>query len=159
MESNHSFLHEEIASLLKQLEKSELPDSDLWSEIWDTVHHQGDVSISSYIAVPEIFKVYKEKKWFDASLPAFLAVIENCRQKEKNPKLPDWLKDKYFQTLEETVKYCAENISKQWDREILLYFLLLVCAVKQNQGIYELLNIASASKYDENFLLEFYYKS
>ena len=156
MEDEYKFFYEEIALLMERLEKSELNDSDLWWEIWDTLHHQGDVYISSYVAIPKIFEIYKEKNWLDYNLPGLFAVIENCRQQEKNPELPDWLKKGYFQTLNKTVQYCAENISKEWDRELLNSFLLLLCAVKQNQGLFELLDIASD---DEDYLLELYYNS
>ena len=61
MRTEQDVFDEEIAPLLKQLKMSETPDSDLWWEIWDTLHHQGDVYISSYIAVPKIFEIYTEK--------------------------------------------------------------------------------------------------
>lgn len=157
MEDEYDFFYEEIASLIERLEKSEPNDSDLWWEIWDKLHHQGDVWISSYVAVPKIFEIYKKREWLDANLPAIFAVIENCRQQEKNPALPNWLEKEYFRTLNETVKYCAKHVSKDWDRELLLYFLMLVCAIKQNQGLYELLDVVSGEG-DEKYLLELYYK-
>lgn len=124
---------------------------------WDDLHHQGDVWISSYVAIPKIFEIYKEREWLDANLPALFAVIENCRIQEENPDLPLWLEEEYFQTLYKTVQYCAENFSKEWDRELLHSFLLLLCAVKQNQGLYELIDISS-SEYDEQYLLKLYYE-
>lgn len=159
MENEHDFYSQEVASLLERLEKAETADDRaLWWEIWDTVHHQGDVYISSYVAVPKVFEIYSRKNWFDANLPALFAVIENCRQKEGNPKLPSWLKEEYFQTLEKTVKYCAKNISVEWNRELLHSFLLLLCAVKQNQRLFELLDVVSSEE-DEEFLLKLYYES
>ncbi len=159
MESKYDIFEKEIAPLLEKLKAKEIPDADIWWEIWDIVHHQGDVWISSYIAVPQIFKIYKEKNWLDYNLPGVLSVIENCRQKESNPRLPDWLEKEYFQTLHKTVQYCAEKISSDWDRDLLISFLMLICAVKQKQGLFELVEIASCSEYDEKFLLDLYNKS
>lgn len=159
MESQYDIFEKEIAPLLEKLNSKEFPDVEIWYEIWDTIHHQGDVLVSSYIAVPKIFEIYEKKRWLDYNLPGLFAVIENCRQQEKNPKLPNWLEKEYFQSLEKTVQYCAENISREWDRDMLISFLQLTCVIKQNQGIYQLLDVASSSKYDEEFLLELYNKS
>lgn len=89
MESQYDIFEKEIAPLLEKLKSKECPDGEIWYEIWDTIHHQGDVWVSSYIAVPIIFEIYKEKNWLDYNLPGVLAVIENCRQQEANPQLPD----------------------------------------------------------------------
>ncbi len=156
MDNKYDFFYEEIASLIEELERSKPDDADLWWRIWDELHHQGDVFISSYVAVPKIFEIYKEREWLDANLPALFAVIENCRQQEKNPELPEWLKKEYFLALENTVRYCAERIRKKWDKELLVYYLLLICAIKQDQGLYDLLNIASE---DEQYLLKLYDES
>lgn len=159
MESKHDILDNDINPLLEKLESLEVPDSEVWSEIWDTVHHQGDIWVSSYIFVPKIFKIYKEKNWLDYNLPGVLAVIENCRQQDESPQLPDWLKEDYFKTLHFTVQYCAENISIDWDRDLLISFLQLTCAIKKNKGLYEILEISSGSEYDEKYLLELYNES
>ncbi|HMS40310.1 MAG TPA: hypothetical protein PKE69_08795 [Pyrinomonadaceae bacterium] len=158
MESKYDIFEKEIASLLEQLKAEETPNADIWWEIWDTVHHQGDVWVSSYIAVPKILEIYEEKKWLDYNLPAVISVIENCRQKENNPQLPDWLKEEYFQALHKTVQYCAEKISSDWNRDFLISFLQLVCAIKQNQGLYEILNIALTED-EEKDLLDLYHKN
>lgn len=159
MESKFDIFDNQIHPLLERLELSEVPDSEIWCEIWDIVHHQGDVWVSSYIFVSKIFNIYKEKNWLDYNLPGVLAVIENCRQQEKNPQLPDWLKENYFNALNSTLQYCAENISIDWDRNLLISFLQLTCAIKQNQGLYELLEIASGSEDNEKYLLELYNES
>lgn len=156
MNEKYDLFENEIASLLEQLKSTETPDPDIWWEIWDTVHHQGDVWVSSYIAVPKIFEIYKQKGWLDYNLPGLLATIEICRQNDDNPELPDWLEKDYFQTLYQAVIYSAEKIAENWDRSLLTAFLQLAAAVKQNKEICELLEIASGSEYDTNYLLKLY---
>lgn len=156
MKNQYDIFENEIAPLLERLKACSKPDDDIWSEIWDAVHHQGDVYVSSYIAIPEIFKIYKEKNWLDADLPACFAVIESCRLNENNPKLPDWLENDYFETIHETVKYCANRIDENWSKELLVHFLMLVTILKRNETLYQILDITAGSDYDEKYLLELY---
>jgi hypothetical protein len=149
---------EDILPLLEKLGESLETDSKVWWNIWDLLHHQGDVFGISYFSVPEIFKLYKEKNWLDANLPALLATIENCRQDEKNPKVPEWLEKEYFETLEKAIIYCANKNSENWDRELLANFLMLTCAVKKSQGLYYLIDLATDEE-NEKFIIELYENS
>jgi hypothetical protein len=158
MEEDLRYFNAEILPLLEKLGDSAESDFKVWWNIWDILHHQGDVYDSSYFSVPKIFKFYEERNWLDYNLPALFATIENCRQDEKNPKLQEWLEKEYFQTLEDSIIYCSKKISGNWDRDLLVNFLMLICAVKKSQGLYHLIDIASSEE-DEEFLIDLYENS
>jgi hypothetical protein len=39
--------------------------SDAWSELWDELHHQGDVDVASYAAVPHLVRIHSEVRKFN----------------------------------------------------------------------------------------------
>jgi hypothetical protein len=84
--------------LLKRL----VHDPDLgpvWSELWNELHHQGDVGEASFAAVPYIVKIYCDRGISDWNAYAIVAVIELARNQSGNPDVLDWLKDDYFNAI------------------------------------------------------------
>jgi hypothetical protein len=84
--------------LLERLETERSLDP-VWSELWTELHHQGDVGEASYAAVPHIVRIYRNRGAIDWNAYAIVAIIELARGSGKNPQLPDWLKDGYFDAL------------------------------------------------------------
>lgn len=84
--------------LLKRLE-SERDIGQVWSELWNELHHQGDVGEASFAAVPYIVKTYCDRSIPDWNAYAIVAVIELARNQGGNPDVPNWLKDDYFNAI------------------------------------------------------------
>jgi hypothetical protein len=76
-------------------------DDAAWSELWNELHHQGDVGEASYAAVPELVKIYKERSAVDWQTYAMVTTIELQRTEGDNPKIPTWLEEDYFAALRE----------------------------------------------------------
>jgi hypothetical protein len=55
--------YDPIAALQK-LERGEKVD-EAWEELWNELHHQGDVGEASYAAVPHLVRIHKDKRNFD----------------------------------------------------------------------------------------------
>jgi len=66
-----------------------------WDELWQGLHHQGDVGEASYAAVPELVRVHEARRASDWNTYAIAATIEEARQNERNPAVPDWLLPDY----------------------------------------------------------------
>jgi hypothetical protein len=83
---------------LKLLEKTDDPGviHKIWTELWDNLHHQGDVGLASYLAVPQLARIGRLKKLFDWNLLALCNVIEQERHRETNPRLPIEFLDYYI---------------------------------------------------------------
>ena len=62
-----------------------LSDSDVsaWEELWQELHHQGDVGEASYAALPALVRVHEARGVADWNTYALAATIEEARQ---NPK-------------------------------------------------------------------------
>ena len=81
--------------LLKRLE-TDSDATEVWHELWEELHHQGDVGEASFAAVPFLVKSYRERGVLDWNTYAIVAVIELARRDGKNPDVPRWIADDYF---------------------------------------------------------------
>jgi hypothetical protein len=61
-----------------------------WQELWENLHHQGDVDTASYAAVPLIASLAARSATTDWNPFALAATIEEARLDPRNPPLPPW---------------------------------------------------------------------
>ena len=73
--------------LLKRLE-TDTDTTEVWHELWDELHHQGDVGEASYAAVPIIVESYQKRGVIDWNAYAIVAIIELARNERDNPDVP-----------------------------------------------------------------------
>ena len=85
-------------SLLRRLE-TERDTTQVWSELWEELHHQGDVGEASFAAIPFLVKNYRERGVLDRNTYAIVAIIELARKQGKNPDVQRWIADDYFQAI------------------------------------------------------------
>ena len=81
-----------------------------WKELWEDLHHQGDVGDASYAAVPELVRIYRDGNAADWNLYAMVAIIELARTESRNPDVPNWLREDYFRAIEELARMGARDI-------------------------------------------------
>ena len=66
-----------------------------WDELWNELHHQGDVDEASYAAVPYLVRIHIARGIADWNTYALVATIDECRREGDNPALPYDLRDDY----------------------------------------------------------------
>jgi hypothetical protein len=76
---------------LRRLESGE----NVWDELWDNLHHQGDVDEASYAAVPQLVRIAAEAPSRNWNVYALVALIEIERHRVSNPQVPPWLVSDY----------------------------------------------------------------
>jgi hypothetical protein len=86
-------------SLLLKLETDDAAAA--WKNLWEELHHQGDVGDASYAAVPHLVRIYRQHRAIDWNTYAIVAVIELARGRDDNSDVPKWLEQDYFQALRE----------------------------------------------------------
>ena len=69
--------------------------AEAWKEIWNELHHQGDVGEASYAAVTALVDLYSSGRQSDWNLFSLSATIEIERHRKSNPPLPHWLSEDY----------------------------------------------------------------
>lgn len=70
-------------------------DRSAWGDLWDNLHHQGDVGEASYAALVALVRTHTEQNQREENFYSLAACIEECRTKGANPALSDWLKASY----------------------------------------------------------------
>ena len=68
---------------------------DIWHELWEELHHQGDVGAASYAAVPQLVSICGGAAERGVDFYALIALIEIERHRRHNPPVPGWLADSY----------------------------------------------------------------
>ncbi len=134
----------DVSVPLKRLEKACDPAEigEVWTELWNGLHHQGDVGPASYLALPQIVRIAKLKGIFDLNLLALCSTIEQQRVLGHNPALPIEFQLYYEQGIAELYQYTTANLSNDLDTRTFTYAIgaLATCRglVKLGKAIIEL---------------------
>lgn len=116
-------------SLLNRLE-TEHDTTTVWRELWDELHHQGDVGEASFAAVPFLVKAYREKGVIDWNIYAIVAIIELARNEGGNPDVPSWLGKDYFQAIRDLAELGATEVLRTTSPEDVRAILSLIAIEK-----------------------------
>jgi hypothetical protein len=115
--------------LLAKLE-TESDTAIVWHELWDELHHQGDVGEASYAAVPHIVSIYRKRRAADWNTYAIVAVIELARTEGKNPAVPEWLASDYFQAIQELAETGSVEVLRTEEQEAIGAMLGIIAIAK-----------------------------
>lgn len=95
--------------LLKRLE-TDSDTNEVWHELWEELHHQGDVGEASFAAVPFLVISYRRRRVLNWNTYAIVGIIELARKEGKNPDVPRWIEDDYFQAIRELAEIGATEV-------------------------------------------------
>ena len=105
----------DVSTPLRQLEAAVDKEKikEIFHELWDRLHHQGDVGVASYLALPQLVRIGKSKGLFDWNLLALCSVIEQQRHISYNPPLPAEFSEYYESGLKELKQFVLTNIMQK----------------------------------------------
>lgn len=95
----------------------------IWDELWNELHHQGDVGEASYAAVPWLVDIGIERELADWNIFHLVNVIETCRAQSANPPLPEWMAGAYKHAWERLFGY-GLDVLRQMDDALLVHSVL-----------------------------------
>ncbi len=101
-----------------------------WKELWEELHHQGDVGDASYAAVPELVRIHRTVSAADWNLYAMVAIIELSRTESQNPEVPDWLHADYHLSIQELGQMGTKAILSAEDSETKRAILSVIAIAK-----------------------------
>ena len=136
---------------LKRLgETNNLEEVDeILAELWDELHHQGDVGLASYFAVPHLIKIARDKGFVNSNVLGLIAVIEVQRHK-KNPQIPKEYLESYLNSLNQIPELIESAKNREWDLEFTATALSVLAASKGQIKVAEaLLNFDDEDVLDE----------
>lgn len=111
---------------LRQLEAGEA----VWDELWQELHHQGDVGDASYATVPHLVRIAKSLPRRDWNFYGLVSTIEVERHRKSNPILPAWLVPDYKQALAGTLELAFADLPRETDRTTILSILGAIALAK-----------------------------
>lgn len=114
---------------LRKLE-SDQDTAAAWRELWEELHHQGDVGDASYAAVPELVRIHRTQSATDWNLYAIVATIELARTESQNPGVPDWLRQDYFRSIQELAQMGTKDILPAEESETIRAILSVIAIAK-----------------------------
>lgn len=107
----------DVSITLKQLEQATdaKEQEEVYKELWNELHHQGDVGLASYLAVPQLARIGASKDLYNWNLLGLCSVIEQQRHVESNPPLPAIYEGYYSEGLKILKNFVIQNLSRQTD--------------------------------------------
>ena len=142
----------DVSIILKKLEATSdtRAINHIFLELWDNLHHQGDVGVASYFSSIFLIDISIRKNSLDWNYIGLCLIIEHCRRSDNNPKLPTQFNDDYFNALSRFEEYLLNNF-KAIDNPTSLRLTLAFFATMHDQ-----FNLGRAiEELDEDVLAEF----
>ncbi len=136
---------------LKKLEKvTDIKSVEaIYKVLWGELHHQGDVGLASYYAVPHLVRIAKQTGLFDQNIFGLISTIGVCRF-NNNPQVPKALVPQYDQALVELVKLAEEHIPGLWDLDLTGSVLTIIALNKgQNKLAAAIFELDADDRIDE----------
>jgi len=124
-------------------------DAEAWHELWDNLHHQGDLGLASYAAVPQIVHVCKTFSSRDWNPYALACTIEIERHRKTNPSIPDWLRDEYEQAWHELFDLALADVRTATDPVLIQAIVSTLALARGSQKLGTLITNLDDSEIDE----------
>ena len=139
-----SILQLEVYKLVNELQSAQNFETidEIWKDIWKNLHNQGDVSIQSYLSLPQIVNIYIHKKLYDENLLNFCNIIEQQRRLGINPELPAEHENYYYNGLNLLKSYAISQLKTPLNETLFTLTLALIANCNGNvmlgKSIFEL---------------------
>ena len=133
---------------LSQLRSGEAMDA-AWEELWNELHHQGDVGDASYASVPVLVEIQRVTRSLGWNLYALAACIEVERHRKSNPPIPEWLADRYRTAWCELVDLALDDLRSTADPTLIQAALGAVAVGRGLLKLGFLIGDLDASELDE----------
>ncbi len=122
---------------LRKLENGE----DVWDELWQELHHQGDVGTASYAAVPQLVRIGKQMENRGCNLYSLISTIEIERHRKSNPAIPDWLSASYGDAMKDLLIICLADLPMTTDSDTIRSILGAIALGKNQLKYGEVLKV------------------
>ena len=106
--------------------RSDGANTAAWQELWNELHHQGDVGEASYLALVALVVIRKTLVLPSDQLFGLASTIEVERHRNSNPPMPDWLVQDYREAWRALLEFALQDLRASDDPETLQFALAVV---------------------------------
>ena len=100
-----------------------------WKELWENLHHQGDVGDASYAVVPQLVAMVEDlPRTLD--FYGLISTIEMERHRKGNPKIPAWLRKDYRKAVNDLYELAAIDLRKTKNSRMIPWILAAMAFAK-----------------------------
>jgi hypothetical protein len=92
------------------------PSDELWEELWDELHHQGDVGQASYASVPHLVEFVRLSPRIDWNALALIACIE--LQRPSNSRVNQKFAIDYFAAIQALPSVLGTHPDQDWSEQV-----------------------------------------
>ncbi|OFA02013.1 hypothetical protein [Duganella sp. HH101] len=122
---------------------------DVWDELWNELHHQGDVDVASYAVVPQMVRIAAGRIKRDWNFYGLVATIEVARHRKDNPTVPEWLRADYDSALTKASGLALVDINSAIDSDTTCAILSVLALAKGELKLGAMLSGLDESELDE----------
>jgi hypothetical protein len=108
-----------------------------WNELWNELHHQGDVGEASYAALPHLVRIQGMRRVPDWNTYALAATIELERDRGRNPQIPPWLAESYKTAWRRLLNLALQDLEKAKDDTLVRSIIAVIALAKRQVAIAE----------------------
>lgn len=134
----------DASEALGRLERGE----EVWDELWENLHHQGDVGTASYASVPHLVRIAGARTSHDYHFYGLPAIIEVERHHERNPPLPDDLADAYHAAWRDLLELALADARTVDDNQTLRLILGVIALARGDSKAGAMLTLVDESELD-----------
>jgi hypothetical protein len=133
---------------LRALE-ADASQKDPWEELWNELHHQGDIGEASYAAVVVLVGMETRRRRLGWNLFALAATIEVERHRKRNPAVPEWLEQSYRSAWNDLAGLALEDLRTVKDPDRVTTALPVVALARGQIKLGAFLSFLDESELDE----------
>lgn len=124
---------------LKRLEAATTSEEivKVLDELWQELHHQGDIGLASCMAVPHLIRIGIQKRITGWRLLGLVATIELQRHKYALA-IPSDYQQAYFASIQDIPQLISINLATHWDRT---FACCALAALAASKGQYDMAEI------------------
>lgn len=129
-------------------------DESAWGELFENLHHQGDLGEASYASIPMLVDVFQDKprNW---RFYCLISLVESERCRGTNPSVPVWLYDTYTNAIKIAKELALIDLETSTDRELIQCAMAVVAFAADSWPLGALL--LNADKDETELMLKKYY--
>jgi hypothetical protein len=94
--------------LVRRFASGDDPDG-CWDEIWEELHHQGDVDTASYAVLPHLVRMSREQQR-DWNIYSYAATLSLEAGREPNPAIPEYIEPGFSESMGELFELAIADL-------------------------------------------------